>query len=158
MDCVKNGCSIEQAGENEVLLVSSSRKRFYECIFCKRGFTNAQALGGHMNIHRKDRRRIGGADSKPVRASSSSLSRSHVAASKPYAPARDTNPCPSKYMESFFDVQYPSSLRRNYEILGANLSLKIGSSLDEDVDLGKIIKHEEHEEDEIDLELRLGYC
>ncbi|KAK7268804.1 hypothetical protein RIF29_21513 [Crotalaria pallida] len=30
-------------------------KRSYECTFCKRGFTNAQALGGHMNIHRKDR-------------------------------------------------------------------------------------------------------
>ncbi|KAK3126842.1 hypothetical protein QOZ80_7AG0563680 [Eleusine coracana subsp. coracana] len=28
---------------------------YYECSFCKRGFTNAQALGGHMNIHRKDR-------------------------------------------------------------------------------------------------------
>ncbi|XP_047159457.1 transcriptional regulator SUPERMAN-like [Vigna umbellata] len=29
--------------------------RSYECIFCKRGFTTAQALGGHMNIHRKQR-------------------------------------------------------------------------------------------------------
>ncbi|KAL8491007.1 hypothetical protein ACS0TY_022862 [Phlomoides rotata] len=29
--------------------------RPYECTFCKRGFTNAQALGGHMNIHRKDK-------------------------------------------------------------------------------------------------------
>ncbi|KAG5130041.1 hypothetical protein JHK84_036438 [Glycine max] len=29
--------------------------RSYECVFCKRGFTTAQALGGHMNIHRKDR-------------------------------------------------------------------------------------------------------
>ncbi|KAG1337834.1 zinc finger protein 10-like [Cocos nucifera] len=29
--------------------------RSYDCIFCKRGFSNAQALGGHMNIHRKDR-------------------------------------------------------------------------------------------------------
>ncbi|GMN48945.1 hypothetical protein TIFTF001_018114 [Ficus carica] len=29
--------------------------RSYECTFCKRGFTTAQALGGHMNIHRKDR-------------------------------------------------------------------------------------------------------
>lgn len=27
----------------------------YECNFCKRGFTNAQALGGHMNIHRKQK-------------------------------------------------------------------------------------------------------
>ncbi|XP_027353561.1 zinc finger protein 11-like [Abrus precatorius] len=29
--------------------------RSYGCIFCKRGFTTAQALGGHMNIHRKER-------------------------------------------------------------------------------------------------------
>ncbi|KAL4567387.1 hypothetical protein LXL04_022970 [Taraxacum kok-saghyz] len=29
--------------------------RSYECTYCKRGFTNAQALGGHMNIHRKDK-------------------------------------------------------------------------------------------------------
>ncbi|EPS67888.1 hypothetical protein M569_06890, partial [Genlisea aurea] len=28
--------------------------RLYECVFCKRGFNTAQALGGHMNIHRKD--------------------------------------------------------------------------------------------------------
>ncbi|KAE8665417.1 Bet1-like SNARE 1-1 family protein [Hibiscus syriacus] len=29
--------------------------RSYECVFCKRGFTTAQALGGHMNIHRQER-------------------------------------------------------------------------------------------------------
>ncbi|KAI3682295.1 hypothetical protein L1987_82183 [Smallanthus sonchifolius] len=27
----------------------------YTCSFCKRGFSNAQALGGHMNVHRRDR-------------------------------------------------------------------------------------------------------
>nr|XP_043630547.1 transcriptional regulator TAC1-like [Erigeron canadensis] len=32
--------------------------RSYECTFCKRGFTNAQALGGHMNIHRKDKSKL----------------------------------------------------------------------------------------------------
>lgn len=32
--------------------------RSYECNFCKRGFSNAQALGGHMNIHRKDKARL----------------------------------------------------------------------------------------------------
>ncbi|CAN8267717.1 unnamed protein product [Cochlearia groenlandica] len=35
--------------------VSATPRRMYECTFCKRGFTNAQALGGHMNIHRRDR-------------------------------------------------------------------------------------------------------
>ncbi|KAK1426991.1 hypothetical protein QVD17_15673 [Tagetes erecta] len=30
----------------------------YTCTFCKRGFSNAQALGGHMNVHRKDRARL----------------------------------------------------------------------------------------------------
>ncbi|KAK7257829.1 hypothetical protein RIF29_32086 [Crotalaria pallida] len=30
----------------------------YECNFCKRGFSNAQALGGHMNIHRKDKAKL----------------------------------------------------------------------------------------------------
>nr|GLL30728.1 transcriptional regulator SUPERMAN-like [Ipomoea trifida] len=29
--------------------------RSYDCVYCKRGFNTAQALGGHMNIHRKDR-------------------------------------------------------------------------------------------------------
>lgn len=29
--------------------------QLYNCTYCKRGFTTAQALGGHMNIHRKDR-------------------------------------------------------------------------------------------------------
>lgn len=36
----------------------SSQTRSYTCTFCKRGFSNAQALGGHMNIHRRDRARI----------------------------------------------------------------------------------------------------
>ncbi|XP_059663834.1 transcriptional regulator TAC1-like [Cornus florida] len=32
---------------------SQAAARSYQCSFCKRGFSNAQALGGHMNIHRK---------------------------------------------------------------------------------------------------------
>ncbi|KAF3788197.1 Transcriptional regulator [Nymphaea thermarum] len=35
--------------------MDSSQARPYGCFFCKRGFSTAQALGGHMNIHRKDR-------------------------------------------------------------------------------------------------------
>ena len=36
---------------------TSGTKRSQECTFCKRGLTNAQASGGHMNIHRNDRKR-----------------------------------------------------------------------------------------------------
>ncbi|KAK3140438.1 hypothetical protein QOZ80_5AG0400990 [Eleusine coracana subsp. coracana] len=57
------------AGAREEAAVSSppapaaaSPKPYYECVFCKRGFTTAQALGGHMNIHRRDR-------AKPTRES-----------------------------------------------------------------------------------------
>ncbi|XP_044506719.1 transcriptional regulator TAC1-like [Mangifera indica] len=36
----------------------ASPVRSYDCTFCKRGFSNAQALGGHMNIHRKDKAKL----------------------------------------------------------------------------------------------------
>ncbi|KAG5106478.1 hypothetical protein JHK82_043448 [Glycine max] len=29
--------------------------RSYSCSFCRREFRSAQALGGHMNVHRRDR-------------------------------------------------------------------------------------------------------
>ncbi|KAJ8747345.1 hypothetical protein K2173_012925 [Erythroxylum novogranatense] len=32
--------------------------RCYPCTFCQREFKSAQALGGHMNIHRRDRARL----------------------------------------------------------------------------------------------------
>ncbi|KAF9674697.1 hypothetical protein SADUNF_Sadunf10G0153800 [Salix dunnii] len=32
--------------------------RSYNCSFCKREFRSAQALGGHMNVHRRDRARL----------------------------------------------------------------------------------------------------
>jgi hypothetical protein len=32
--------------------------RSYSCTFCRREFRSAQALGGHMNVHRRDRARL----------------------------------------------------------------------------------------------------
>lgn len=32
--------------------------RSYSCNFCRREFRSAQALGGHMNVHRRDRARL----------------------------------------------------------------------------------------------------
>ncbi|KAL7113061.1 hypothetical protein ACP275_04G039800 [Erythranthe tilingii] len=33
-------------------------QRNYRCSFCKKEFKSAQALGGHMNVHRRDRARL----------------------------------------------------------------------------------------------------
>ncbi|CAJ1929051.1 unnamed protein product [Sphenostylis stenocarpa] len=32
--------------------------RSYTCTYCRREFRSAQALGGHMNVHRRDRARL----------------------------------------------------------------------------------------------------
>lgn len=62
---LQENISETSSDENDNNKLGTSIGRFYECTFCKRGFTNAQALGGHMNIHRKDK-----AKSKPKSGSS----------------------------------------------------------------------------------------
>ncbi|KAF7825636.1 transcriptional regulator TAC1-like [Senna tora] len=44
--------------ETEKLGGDCAETRLYNCGFCKKGFSNAQALGGHMNIHRRDRAKL----------------------------------------------------------------------------------------------------
>nr|CAD1817653.1 unnamed protein product [Ananas comosus var. bracteatus] len=39
--------------------------RSYSCSFCRREFRSAQALGGHMNVHRRDRARLKQLSSSP---------------------------------------------------------------------------------------------
>ncbi|KAK1357218.1 Transcriptional regulator SUPERMAN [Heracleum sosnowskyi] len=41
--------------DEQCLRLSQSQSRTYNCNFCMGGFSNAQALGGHMNIHMKDK-------------------------------------------------------------------------------------------------------
>lgn len=48
----------QQQNSSQVTSVALGVARSYECNFCKRGFTNAQALGGHMNIHRKHKAKL----------------------------------------------------------------------------------------------------
>lgn len=44
--------------EADLLGLFSWPPRSYTCTFCKREFRSAQALGGHMNVHRRDRARL----------------------------------------------------------------------------------------------------
>ncbi|KAL9410814.1 hypothetical protein AB3S75_044563 [Citrus x aurantiifolia] len=48
----------QQSYGEEYLSGFSWPPRSYTCSFCKREFRSAQALGGHMNVHRRDRARL----------------------------------------------------------------------------------------------------
>ncbi|KAL2233024.1 UNVERIFIED_CONTAM: Zinc finger protein 10 [Sesamum indicum] len=49
--------------------------RSYMCTFCRREFQSAQALGGHMNVHRRDRARL---QEEPPLPPSPTVSSSHL--------------------------------------------------------------------------------
>ncbi|KGN60398.1 transcriptional regulator SUPERMAN [Cucumis sativus] len=55
--------------------------RSYTCTYCRREFRSAQALGGHMNVHRRDRARLHhqapSSSSNPMKPSSTSSSNSN---------------------------------------------------------------------------------
>ncbi|XP_047337149.1 transcriptional regulator SUPERMAN-like [Impatiens glandulifera] len=139
--------------------------RSYDCIFCKRGFTTAQALGGHMNIHRKDR-----AKAKPT------------SATKSYAILKQTEPIQPNYYKFMDSSSPPNSSCANIIAKLPNfhgnrfldqglitpltfhaafqMSLSSNFGRVHGVDLAtkkKILGEREDHDDKLDLELRLGY-
>lgn len=58
MESDKEEGGSETKGSDEQQGGGGKAVKSYECNFCKRGFSNAQALGGHMNIHRKDKAKL----------------------------------------------------------------------------------------------------
>ncbi|KAH7514402.1 hypothetical protein FEM48_Zijuj11G0085900 [Ziziphus jujuba var. spinosa] len=55
--------------------------RSYTCTFCRREFRSAQALGGHMNVHRRDRARLHQVQPNSINPAGSSSSSSSSASS-----------------------------------------------------------------------------
>lgn len=154
---------------------SGTGKRSYECTFCKRGFTNAQALGGHMNIHRKDRAK---AKQLPNQYRSNedyiSMSASQFSAPIYTQPASGYYPVlghhehhsQTNYHQMYYQPSGSSprfygstdddsrSSQSHQDIWGANLSLRFSPTRrvdDDDFRMG-VRTHEE-----VDLELRLGH-
>ncbi|CAK7346443.1 unnamed protein product [Dovyalis caffra] len=153
--------------------------RSYECVFCKRGFTTAQALGGHMNIHRKDR-----AKTRPSSVPSlSSKVDEDYATFRSYPPIQSYPPhyptphevhinyhtffppsttwgIGSPYAQQHngdFYVQSPQHLYPfGDDICRRSLSLQIGPSHVDDNTKEKI-EDDSEADDELDLELRLGH-
>ncbi|KAL6500563.1 hypothetical protein OROHE_025929 [Orobanche hederae] len=56
MEKLKWAC--DQSFEKDRAYGFSWPQRNYRCSFCKKEFKSAQALGGHMNVHRRDRARM----------------------------------------------------------------------------------------------------
>ncbi|KAJ7954751.1 Transcriptional regulator TAC1 [Quillaja saponaria] len=164
----------------------SSSKQSYKCTFCRRGFTNAQSLGGHMNIHRKER-----AKDKKFTANSSNPSKpSKDQSMPPPIPTDATNwfhPPHQRNYPVYFqpssvlaNPRCPVSAYTNYNfsynsfendclppptrsqsmgmnpdfLLGADLSLRLGSSCVDDNQVRRTTVLKDHE---LDLELRLGH-
>ncbi|XP_027348720.1 probable transcriptional regulator RABBIT EARS [Abrus precatorius] len=46
------------AEDTRNIMATTWPPRSYSCTFCRREFRSAQALGGHMNVHRRDRARL----------------------------------------------------------------------------------------------------
>ncbi|KAI9395347.1 hypothetical protein POPTR_005G221500v4 [Populus trichocarpa] len=118
--------------------------RSYECVFCKRGFTTAQALGGHMNIHRKDR-----AKSRP-----SSVPSFSSKVDEDFPSFRGYPPLQS------YPAHYPTPHEHLYpfgeDICRGSLSQQIDPSHVDDNTKEKIEEGSEADDD-LDLELRLGH-
>ncbi|CAN1131711.1 Transcriptional regulator TAC1 [Linum perenne] len=55
---MENTCSTRTRPYVETRSSSSRSSSWYVCSFCLRDFSSAQALGGHMNVHRRDRARL----------------------------------------------------------------------------------------------------
>ncbi|XP_019191265.1 PREDICTED: uncharacterized protein LOC109185769 [Ipomoea nil] len=120
--------------------------RSYECTFCKRGFTNAQALGGHMNIHRKDKLKAKQKSNINIpqrqQQQGSSLPSSYLV----QIPTDQQRFYPSPRAQHVGYLFYPSyhqqvvvdeglkaeSLGVHGDLMGANLTLRIGPQREEE--------------------------
>ncbi|CAA3027625.1 transcriptional regulator TAC1-like [Olea europaea subsp. europaea] len=151
---------------------SPSVSRSYDCTFCKRGFTNAQALGGHMNIHRKDRAKnkkknleqssMNSAEYFPAVSSEDPQQKTiyytgmgaevrfqvYLPSSNPYT-TNEINHLASSNPNDLSSVWRPQRFTLHDDHLDANLSLRIGPAVVED--------GQGRNENEVDLELRLGH-
>ncbi|XP_073152598.1 probable transcriptional regulator RABBIT EARS [Henckelia pumila] len=133
--------------------------RFYECVFCKRGFNTAQALGGHMNIHRKDRARNKPTDPSkqeedytgrprfyqqiPINDNNKYLT--YFAAGTSAVPLHGHPPQQQRYY-SMNDYDRDGRPRTNPSIHPSDWQVRLDD-----------FPHATNHKEELDLELRLGY-
>ncbi|XP_010528524.1 PREDICTED: transcriptional regulator TAC1 [Tarenaya hassleriana] len=137
----------------------SGNPRSYICDFCERGFSNAQALGGHMNIHRKDRAKLRQAvlnDGSSLSSSLENIDTDPLAMNNFPVPDASSvtlsQRCGSEFVERpfFFDI-----MNDTIDVTEESEGKK---SSGEDEDKKMMIFHEGSSQsaEVLDLELRLG--
>ncbi|CAJ2627709.1 zinc finger protein GIS-like [Trifolium pratense] len=149
--------------------------RSYECVFCKRGFTTAQALGGHMNIHRKDRANNNKSVTKTNYAPPSSskldnygdlgfystINPSHLTRGGYYSTISSTTNPPEVDSLNYHQIYFPSHHVQYSEMLCVENQRMFGqdwSGLSLYTNpLSKDKIENNNGVDELDLELRLGH-
>ncbi|KAJ1416570.1 Zinc finger C2H2-type [Sesbania bispinosa] len=178
MDLIRYPSELEYSNKSSTDRSSSSEQlqnndnetgsgRSYECIFCKRGFTTAQALGGHMNIHRKDK--SNNKSSKPSTFPLSSSINNYAADLGFYSeiPSHDPSEGNKVYLPSTAcgikpnsDIVQYSEENQQDHMFGQdwrqrNLSLYTNNPFC-DGEIKDKFEDNNNEEDGLDLELRLG--
>ena len=123
--------------------------RSYSCSFCRREFRSAQALGGHVNVHRRDRARM-------KLSSSTQLSRIPGAVSAPVAPPFRVSAVSmgEKGKDQILVAESPGCKRRRCGWSNP-LALRFTDN-DENLLPAEVITAAAVSVEEIDLELRLG--
>ncbi|TYH00403.1 hypothetical protein ES288_A10G273600v1 [Gossypium darwinii] len=92
--------------------------RSYSCSFCNREFRSAQALGGHMNVHRRDRARL-----KQSLHGHHQYPNNEAAASKP-KPQVDESACTLDH-----SIDYSTATKRALNDVETSLSVGLSSVL-----------------------------
>jgi hypothetical protein len=122
--------------------------RSYPCSFCKREFRSAQALGGHMNVHRRDRVRL-----------------RHAAVSPPPPPAAVTPPPPVPNLNypppppppQYHHHRDGSGRKHSWMTDDVSLELGVGVLVSScSTDPAAVIGGHDDDDAGLDLELRLG--
>lgn len=158
---------------------SGDNRRTYDCDICKRGFTNPQALGGHNNIHRRERERHLSSSSfhsfpfslpLPPQSPSSSINFTNPNNNNPspYVPTIESYhhqgsqpPINPSHNTQYFGSSSSSRGGGSFapgEFHGLNLSLGLGSmNVDDDTHRSPPeTGGSQPQDDDLDLDLRLG--
>lgn len=144
--------------------------RSYKCSFCQRGFSNAQALGGHMNIHRKDRARLKttALSMDTTTTTKNQFSPHHLQAQESSSCSSVDERCSSQKRRPIIETADSDNNNNNNGELNLSLCIETSSSSNELKDESNIrhVKRSMHhqqqlspgapQKSELDLELRLG--